>query len=178
MNDDKKCGLECIRTNAARMCVKPEKGQCPRCKQLMEEAQEHYRQLEASYSQVSKALCNKENATLDEVLQAVRQVKNQLQAYEESAIKCCYESRCNKEINALYECCNRLEKELEAVKRERDAAVDSLRGDCRECKFFSYPGRREPCASCPHWQGDGYMRKSMWQWKGVCPENTEVQDAE
>ena len=75
MNDDKKCGLECIRTNAARMCVKPEKGQCPRCKQIVEEVQEHYRQLEASYSQVSEALCGKGKASLTEILEAITQVK-------------------------------------------------------------------------------------------------------
>lgn len=32
-------------------------------------------QLEASYGQVSKALCGKEKATLDEVLKAIKQLK-------------------------------------------------------------------------------------------------------
>lgn len=35
-------------------------------------------QLESTISQVSKALCNKENATLDELLQAVSQVKSRV----------------------------------------------------------------------------------------------------
>lgn len=59
---------------------------------LRKNALEYIQQLEASYSQVSKALCGKENATLPEVLQAIKQVKT----------------------------------ELEAVKRERDAAVKDL----------------------------------------------------
>lgn len=32
-----KCGMECIRTNAERACVKPEKGQCPRCEQIVQD---------------------------------------------------------------------------------------------------------------------------------------------
>ena len=163
--------------------------------QPMKDALTYIQQLEASYSQVSKALCDKENATLDEVLQAVRQVKNQLQAYEESAIKCCYESRCNKEINALYECCNRLEKELEAVKRERDAAAKDLikvaksqiicdvcsndhrkdpicmshQGDCSECSLHC------PCDGCfDEWELR--ITGANFAWRGVCLENTEVQD--
>ena len=76
--DENKCGMECIRTNAERTCVKPENGQCPRCEQLVEETLGRVRQLESTYSQVSKALCGKENASLDELLQAADQLKTAL----------------------------------------------------------------------------------------------------
>lgn len=73
--DKNKCGMECIRTNAERVCVKPENGQCPRCEQLVEEVLGRIKQLESIVSQVSKALCGKENATLDELLKAADQLK-------------------------------------------------------------------------------------------------------
>ena len=147
--DANKCGLECIRTNVERVCVKPEKGQCPRCEQLVGESLEHIQQLEASYSQVSKALCGKENATLDEVLQAISQVKS----------------------------------ELEAVKRERDAAVSELPHNCWNCKYhldkpieetddFGRTIHRYCEADCCYPDEEN----SSWEWRGVCPENTEVQD--
>ena len=49
-----KCGMECIRTNAERICVKPEKGQCPRCEQLVGEALVRIRQLEQRLAQVER----------------------------------------------------------------------------------------------------------------------------
>ena len=45
---------------------------------LEDDALTYIQQLETNYSQVSKALCGKENSTLDEVLQAVDQLKSRL----------------------------------------------------------------------------------------------------
>ena len=45
---------------------------------LMRDALAYIQQLESTVSQVSKALCGKENATLDEILQAANQVKSRL----------------------------------------------------------------------------------------------------
>jgi hypothetical protein len=71
-----------------------------------------------------------------------------------------------------------LEQELAAVKQERDAAVDSLRGDCSECKCADVVGNEEPCSSCKieYRKGVKHCCKSNWQWRGVCKENAEVQD--
>jgi hypothetical protein len=137
---------------------------------MVKDGRAYIQQLEANWSQVSKVLCGKENATLDEVLQAVSQLKKQLQAYEESAIKCCYESRCNKEINALNEYCARVDKEMEAVKRERDAAVYALESIAT--------GRESKCSHCVHSSDrDCFVCwGERWQWRGVRPENTEVQE--
>lgn len=84
-------------------------------------------------------------------------------------------SRKDDTIRSLTELLNAAHDETSAVKRERDAAVESLRGDCRECKYLLASGSKEPCASCPHWQDTVHLNKSNWEWRGVCPENTEVQ---
>lgn len=93
-----------------------------------------------SYRQVGKALFGKENAALEEVLQAVSQVK----------------------------------AELAAVKRERDAALADMK-------------RYTNCQACKHWEESMAGKCTMkddclfgtigkFEWRGVCPENTEVQE--
>lgn len=52
--DENKCGMQCIRTNSERICVKPEKGQCPRCEQLVGEALVRIRQLEQRLAQAER----------------------------------------------------------------------------------------------------------------------------
>lgn len=118
--DANKCGLECIRTNVERICVKPEKGQCPRCEQLVGESLDHIQQLEANWSQVSKALCGKENATLDEVLRAVSQVKADLEA---------------------------VKQERDAVLNHPSIRNCDHCEWCK-CDEDDYCWQREPCASC------------------------------
>lgn len=49
-----KCGMECIRTNASRICIKPKNGQCPRCEQLVSESLGRIQQLESQLAQVKK----------------------------------------------------------------------------------------------------------------------------
>ena len=49
-----KCGMECIRTNAERICIKPEKGQCPRCEQLVKENLNLIHYLESRIVQVER----------------------------------------------------------------------------------------------------------------------------
>lgn len=106
---------------------------------LRKDALTYIQQLEANYQQVSKALCGKENATLDEVLQAVRQVK----------------------------------AELETVKRERDAAVTMLESinTCDTCI-------NKVEAETTYISNDCFLYINMikHKFRGVCPENTEVQD--
>lgn len=159
-----KCGLECIRTNVERVCVKPEKGQCPRCEQLVGESLEHIQWLEASYRQVSKALCGKENATLDEVLQAVSQVKSGYTIPARSG-----KTLAMQQAQRIAE----LEKDLAAVKRERDALLEYLTNSvslhCDICKHESDDG-----AICCQRLRD--LKEKCFEWRGVCPENTEVQE--
>lgn len=109
------------------------------------------RQTHASYRQLSKSLCGKENATLEELLNGASQVK----------------------------------AELAAAKRERDAAVSELPHHCWNCKYhldkpleeFDDFGRtihRYCDADCCYPDEEN----SSWEWRGVCPENTEVQGDE
>lgn len=64
-----------------------------------------------------------------------------------------------------------LESRLAQVERERDAAVHDLAEDriCANCKHYSESVFNEPCSSCVE---DAETKKN-WQWRGVCPENTE-----
>lgn len=94
-------------------------------------------QYESNWQRVSNALCGKENATLEEVLQGASQVK----------------------------------AELAAVKRERDALL------------FDLSRRTDVCAVCEHGRFQKHDCKEIFEvygcrfeWRGVCPENTEVQD--
>lgn len=48
----------------------------------------------------------------------------------------------------------KLRAELEQVQRERDAAVDFLKGQCRYCrKYLTCPTRRGPHDNCWQWRG-------------------------
>ena len=113
------CGIECIRTNAERVCVKPEKGQCPRCEQLVGETLELIQHLRTDNTEKDKRIAE-------------------------------------------------LEQELAAAKRERDALYSDL------------SRLTEACGVCKH----GYICENdceelfgfdrcSFEWRGICPENTE-----
>lgn len=80
------------------VCCLAERDACDECPYIHESCHEqplndaltYIRQLESNYSQVSKALCGKENATLEEILLAVSQVKAELAAVkrERDALYC------------------------------------------------------------------------------------------
>lgn len=60
----------------------------------------------------------------------------------------------------------KLEAELEQVKRERDAAVETWRGFCAKCEWvkrqFLSDGRMDDrCKTCRE------NNKCNWQWRGV-----------
>lgn len=58
-----------------------------------------------------------------------------------------------------------LSAELEQVKRERDAAVEDLRGMCCLCTHFN---DNNFCFECMHFCpfDDEYFHKDHWQWRG------------
>lgn len=125
----------------------------------------YIQQLEANWQQVSKALCGKENATLDEVLQAVSQVKQKL--YVHPGCRSSGKTLIMQQAKRIAE----LEHELAAVKRERDALYCDL------------STREDACDVCKH----GCLYKHdceelfgetgcSFEWQGVCSENTEVQE--
>lgn len=63
-----------------------------------------------------------------------------------------------------------LEQELEATKRERDAAAAdaAIEQSCDTCLYGKNHPLTNPCMAC-----GGYH--NLWKWRGICPENTEVQ---
>lgn len=68
------------------------------------------------------------------------------------------------------DCIEALAAELEAVKRERGAAIMDLENAsrCESCKYCLVSVREEPCCDC----GciiDGLREK--WEWRGLCVEN-------
>lgn len=147
---------------------------------LSQDALAYIRQLEASYSQVSKALCGKETATLEEVLLAVSQLKQK--PYVHPGCRSSGKTLIMQQYKRIAE----LEAELASVKRERDAAKSDL------CNA-------EPCFTCLHFRRNGgdcgggsACREAMgeciesnreytgnvYEWRGVCKENTEVQNHE
>lgn len=89
--------------------------------------------------------------------------------------KCPYyrKSRCEEKDRDALAYIRQLEAELEAVKRERDAAVRWLIGNCNVCRWAG----TEKCDSCDEHEDPWYDdSNSNWEWEGVCPENTEVRE--
>jgi hypothetical protein len=82
-------------------------------------------------------------------------------------------SRLNDTIRSLTELLNAAHEETEKVKRERDAAVASISEYrfCGDCKHIDVSKADEPCRTCLNDETDS---KGEWEWRGVCPENTEV----
>ena len=137
-----KKGLECCLGQYSASC-----GKCPYSNdgkdcgrngvQIMKDALVYIQTLESNYSQVSKALCGKENATLEEVLQAVSQVK--------------------------------AEFALAVLQRDAAAADAAIGTSCNTCLHAKNHPLTNPCMACGHYH-------NFWEWRGVCPENTEVKE--
>lgn len=81
-------------------------------------------------------------------------------------------SRLSDTIRSLTDLLNAAHEETAKVKRERDAAVRGLHGDCETCKHYE----TENCAYCVHDPDAWSAHEDNWEWEGVGPENTEVQD--
>lgn len=58
-----------------------------------------------------------------------------------------------------------LSRELERVTRERDEAVEQLRGDCEKCSHYKVTWNGcTPDYECP--LSDRCLNRDMWEWKG------------
>ena len=106
-----------------------------------------------------------------ELLKTVEMLKEQIEEYEESADKCCYESQCNAELNKLEALCKRLMDENEQLEAERDAAVDDLEDyatlKCFACKYYETELTEAPCDECKI-MGKG--NRDKFEWRGVQKE--------
>lgn len=98
---------------------------------------------------------------------------------DKSGCQLCYNDWVCKENAYALAYIQQLEQELATAKRERDAAVDDLNEDhkCHICVHADCQWDDYPCSSCVHSDPvDNFY--SHFEWCGVCPENTEVQDGQ
>ena len=65
------------------------------------------------------------------------------------------------------------EAELEQVKRERDAAIKQLHGNCTACKHFTPKHNEGPCRTCKHEYYHLLNNESLdnWEWRGPHKED-------
>lgn len=59
----------------------------------------------------------------------------------------------------------------EQMKRERDAAVESMRGDCKYCQHGGVTCLDELCGKCSHFAAKEFIEGDYWEWRG--PQNKE-----
>lgn len=106
---------------------------------------------QSSYRQVSKSLCGKENATLDELLTALNQLKDLLANAE------------REKAAAIYDMVHVAPEELcEACAFSKLASkCEEADFNCEQCQDAGCPCRE--CRDC----------RSRFSWRGVCPENTK-----
>ena len=99
---------------------------------LFKDASTYIQQLESTVSQVSKALCGKENATLDELLQAVDQLKSRLAQAEmerDAAVR---------DLNCNWKCaiCKKFTRPVDKCPHYRECGLSYMfwewRGPCPE----------------------------------------------
>lgn len=121
------------------------------------DALEYIQQLEANWNQVSKALCGKENATLEELLQVVSQVKADLEAVKRERDALMVDILIFVGNENLCSICKH-SAENNKAKRQYCKAVS-----CDDCRIYECA-----CMDC--------SRHNCYEWRGVCPENTEVQE--
>ena len=68
----------------------------------------------------------------------------------------------DREIDCAIEGLKALQAENDRLKRERDAAVELLQGQCEACSHFECDPEDEPCNSCNHIRFSG--GEDHWQW--------------
>ena len=94
----------------------------------------YIRQLESTYSQVSKALCGKENATAEEIIAAFDQVK--------------------RERDALLKALKRVDLECEYCKH-CNIMEDVCKLDCSSCELDADKCPCNECRNNSHWEWAG-----------------------
>lgn len=126
------------------------------------------------------ALIQRLQAENAEQAEMIEYLKAEIEEYEESADKCCYESRCNAELNKLEALCKRLRdeneqledhlreatKKIEQLEAERDAIMQDMNKNCTSCKHSGMNNPDNPCYKFEEQCRD----YSKWEWRGVQKE--------
>lgn len=76
-----------------------------------------------------------------------------------------HEFQCSRSITDLLARAEAAEDRAEKAERERDAAVDQLRGDCEKCTNYRVTWNGcTPDYECP--LSDRCLNRDMWEWNG------------
>ena len=78
-----------------------------------------------------------------------------------------------KELNRKNLLLREQEAELEQVKRERDAAIKQLHGNCTACKHFTPKHNEGPCRTCKHEYYHLLNNESLDNWERRGPHKEE-----
>ena len=65
--------------------------------------------------------------------------------------------------------CAKLLAELGRVRRERDAALEQLHGQCKYCKHKSHM-LESPCKGCVWFAAQEFIEGDYWEWIGLQKE--------
>lgn len=120
------------------------------------------------------ALIQQLQAENAEQAELIEYLKAEIEEYEESADKCCYESRCNAELNKLEALCKRLMDENEQLEAEREMIRQAFcsyvpseyRCDCCKHSYLNNPA----LTVCPYYVARQCDGNSKWEWHGLPKE--------
>lgn len=64
---------------------------------------------------------------------------------------------------------------IKALTRERDMAIEALRGECGVCKNDTGWSHSEPCESCKYWEwgSEENAKSDNWEWCMIQSEDKE-----
>lgn len=170
--DEIKKGLECCveATSDCSACPYHKEGDGDCVDILKRDAFALIQRLQDDNAQLNRCIENmtdKLNAMNDEVAK----LQADCERHRQSAIKCCYESRCSKEIKELDALCHRLMDEKEQLQAERDAAVALIPRACAYCKWYGTKhGGFHPDCKSPNGCRNINGINTGWEWRGVQKE--------
>ena len=61
----------------------------------------------------------------------------------------------------------KLSAELDRVKREKDALIEAVRGDCAYCKDNGNDEENSPCWHCKGFAAEEFVTGDFWEWRGL-----------
>ena len=76
----------------------------------------------------------------------------------------------NEKLRKMYQkeksVCYATQAELEQVKREKEALIEAVRGDCDYCKNNGNLDEKSPCWQCEGFAAKEFVTGDYWQWRG------------
>lgn len=145
------CGMECIRFNKKRECIKTVNGTCPRCDAIAGEAVERIRKLEERNKSLEYTLLGVMHS-IDKWLDVEPYDFDKDDGTEAA-------TRAANAREVALKAIEQLKSRLAQVERERDALMLYVPRNCLSCK---HEENRYKCTI-----------PCKWEWRGPNPENTK-----